>query len=65
MELTKDSLKESYEKRIKVLETQKAQFMANVNAAEGALMVVRDLLSELDHEEPEVKDLVDKCEGGE
>ena len=47
MELTKELL----EKRIKTLEAQKAQFVANVNACEGGLITVRALLSDLDREE--------------
>ena len=48
MELTKEML----EQRIKTLEAQKAQFVANVNACEGGLITVRALLSDLDREEP-------------
>ena len=47
MELTKELL----EQRIKTLEAQKAQFVANVNACEGGLITVRALLSDLDREE--------------
>ncbi len=39
--------------RIKTLEAQKAQMIANVNAVEGGLMVARGLLSDLDREENE------------
>ena len=48
MELTKELL----EKRVKTLEAQKAQFVANVNACEGGLITVRALLSDLDEESP-------------
>ena len=47
MELTKELL----EKRIEVLEAQKAQTMATANACEGGILILRGLLSELDREE--------------
>lgn len=53
MELTKELLEE----RIRTLEAQKAQMVANVNAVEGGLMIVRGLLGDLDREEE------DKTEG--
>ena len=46
MELTKELLEE----RIKNLEAQKIQFIASVNACEGAIQMVRGLLSDLDRE---------------
>ncbi len=51
MILTKELLGE----RIKTLEAQKAQMIANINAVEGGLMVARGLLSDLDREENEVE----------
>jgi len=47
MELTKELL----EKRIKNLEAQKAQMVANVNACEGGIVTIRGLLNELNCEE--------------
>ena len=47
MELTKELLEE----RIKSLEAQKVQLIANVNACEGGIMVARGLLSDLDRED--------------
>lgn len=47
MELTKELL----EKRLTVLEAQKAQAIGHVNALEGGLITIRDLLKELDREE--------------
>jgi len=43
--------KELLESRIKALEAQKAQMIANVNACEGGIMVIRGLLGDLDREE--------------
>lgn len=49
MELTKKALEE----RMKVLETQRAQMIANVNACEGGIITIRGLMSDLDREENE------------
>jgi hypothetical protein len=49
MELTKELL----EDRIRILETQKMQMLANVNACGGGILVLRGLLSDLDREEVE------------
>ncbi|MBU1067697.1 hypothetical protein KKE60_07900 [Patescibacteria group bacterium] len=43
--------KELLEKRIEVLTAQKAQVIANVNAIEGGIMILRSLLSDLNREE--------------
>ena len=48
MELTK----ESFEKKLKVLVAQKAQAIGQVNAIEGGIITLRDLLNDLDREEP-------------
>ena len=47
MEITRESL----EKHIKNIEAQKAQFVGNVNMSNGALMLARQLLSDLDRED--------------
>ena len=48
--------KELLEERLKVLEVQKQQMIANVNACEGGIVTLRDLLSDLDREEKDSGD---------
>ena len=51
MEITKELLEE----RIKNLETQKEQTIAQVNAIEGGILTVRGLLSDLKRENTKKK----------
>lgn len=51
MEISRELL----EKRMKALEAQKQQFIANVNACEGGIVTIRGLLSDLDREETDEK----------
>ncbi len=51
MELTREIL----EGRLQMLTGQKAQAIANVNACEGGLMILRDLLGDLDRKKPKEK----------
>ena len=47
MEITRESL----EQRLKALEAQREQFVANVNACNGGIQIVRGLLGDLDRED--------------
>ena len=60
MELTKKLLEE----RMKALVAQKAQAIGQANAIEGGIITLRDLLSDLDREEPK-EGVVDETEGPE
>ncbi len=51
MELTKKLL----EARLVTLETNKLQAIGQVNAIEGGMIMIRDLLNELDREESKVE----------
>lgn len=55
MELTRELLEE----RLGALAAQKAQSIANVNACEGGIITIRDLLSDLDREDKEADEGVD------
>lgn len=45
--------KELLEKRIEIMEAQRQQFLANANACGGAVTMLRQLLTDLESEEPE------------
>ena len=52
MEITKETLTE----RIKNLETQREQLVANINAVNGAIGTLQQLVKDLDNVEPEIED---------
>jgi len=50
VKLTRELLLE----RMKAMEVQRAQFIANANGCEGALKMLQQLLTDLDSEEPQI-----------